>query len=201
MSENIFNDAINEAEQNARKRDLEIEEKKAAEELEKRRKNNDFTQVYPKYWKQMMQIIPDNPRAAVLYNFLAEHAAPDTGAVVVAQEILAEKLGVTRMTISRYIKYLEKKNMILKIRLSGGVCAYALDPDMVWKSYSTNKDYATFKTKTLVKKIDMEKNEIHRKLNVMMKQQKAIEEIDDEQIDLEDYISKMEQEIKNNTAD
>lgn len=197
MTENIFN----EAEQNARKRDLEIEEQKAAEELEKRRKNNDFTQVYPKYWKQMMQIIPDNPRAAVLYNFLAEHAAPDTGAVVVAQEILAEKMGVTRMTISRYIKYLEKKHMILKIRLSGGVCAYALDPDMVWKSYSTNKDYATFKTKTLVKKIDMEKNEIHRKLNVMMKQQRAIEEVDDSQIDLEDYISKMEQEIKNNTAE
>ena len=196
-----MSDPLDKAEREARKRDLEIQEKRDAEELEKRRKNNNFTQVYPKYWKQMMQIIPENPRAAVLYNFLAEHAAPDTGAVVVAQEILAEKLAVTRMTISRYIKYLEDKNMILKIRLSGGVCAYALDPDMVWKSYSTNKDYATFKTKTLVKKIDMEKNDIHRKLNVMMKQQKSIEEIDDNQIDIEEYINKMEEQIKSSSIE
>jgi len=189
-------DPLDEAERQARQNDLKVKEEQEQKAREEERKNKNFTQVYPKYWKVMMQIIPENPRAAVLYNFLAEHAAPDTGAVVVAQEILADKLGVTRMTISRYIKYLEKRNVILKIRLSGGVCAYALDPEMVWKSYSTNKDYATFKTKTLVKKINMEKNEIHRKLNIMMKQQKAFEEVDDTQIDIEDYIQNIEQQLK-----
>ena len=129
----------------------------------------------------MQRIIEDNPKAAILYNFLAEHAAPDTGAVVVSQTLLAEKMGVTRMTISRHLKYLQNHNMILKISLSGGVCAYALDPEMVWKSYSTNKEYATFLTKTLVKKIDLEKNEIHRKLNVMLKDQnQRIKQIEEE---------------------
>ena len=144
----------------------------------------------------MSDIINENPKAAILYNFLAEHAAPDTGAVVVSQQILADRLGVSRMTISRHIKYLEKKHVVLKISLSGGVCAYALDPEMVWKSWSTNKEYATFKTQTLVKKIDLEKNEIHRKLNVMMKEQKKkIEEThQDEQIDLEDYLAKLDDE-------
>ena len=190
--------ALEEAERNARKRDLEIQDQKDAEEAERRKKNHDFTQVYQKYWKFIRNIIEENPKAAVLYNFLAEHAAPDTGAVVVSQSLLAEKLGVSRMTISRHIKFLEQKNMILKVSLSGGVCAYALDPEMVWKSYSTNKEYATFKTKTLVKKIDLEKNEIHRRLNVMMKEQKKIQnvqEIEDGQIDLEDYISQLENNL------
>lgn len=191
---------IDDAEAAARKRDLEIEDKKAAEARAKERKNEGFTQVYQKYWKFIQSVIDENPKAAILYNFLAEHAAPDTGAVVVSQQLLADKLGVSRMTISRHIKYLEKKNMLLKISLSGGVCAYALDPEMVWKSYSTNKEYATFKTKTLVKKIDLEKNEIHRKLNVMMKEQKRkieeIEEVNSDQIDLEDYIANLEKKIK-----
>lgn len=189
-------DPLDEAERKARKRDLENAEKKAIAARERERKNDDFTQVYSKYWKFMAEIISENPKAAILYNFLAENSAPDTGALVVSQQILADKLGVSRMTISRHIKYLEKRNVLLKISLSGGVCAYALDPEMVWKSYSTNKDYATFRTQTLVKKIDMEKDEIHRKLNVMMKEQKRMSEAaEDEQIDLEDYISKLDNSL------
>ena len=189
-------DPLDEAERKARKRDLENAEKKAIAARERERKNDDFTQVYAKYWKFMAEIISENPKAAMLYNFLAENSAPDTGALVVSQQILADKLGVSRMTISRHIKYLEKRNVLLKISLSGGVCAYALDPEMVWKSYSTNKDYATFRTQTLVKKIDMEKDEIHRKLNVMMKEQKRMSEAaEDEQIDLEDYISKLDNSL------
>lgn len=198
--DNIFNDAIDEAERKARQNDLKVQEEKRQKQIEEERKNSDFTQVYKKYWKFIQNIIDENPKAAILYNFLAEHAAPDTGAVVVSQQILADKMGVSRMTISRHIKYLEKKNMILKISLSGGVCAYALDPEMVWKSYSTNKEYATFKTKTLVKKIDMEKNEIHRKLNVMLKEQRArIEEIDTSEqyeLSLDDLSAKIEDELR-----
>ena len=192
---------LKDLETNARRRDLEIAEKKAEKARDEARKNNDFTQVYPKYWRKIAEIIDDNPRAAMLYNFLAENCAPDTGALVVSQQVLADKLGVSRMTISRYVKYLEERSVLLKISLSGGVCAYALDPEMVWKSYSTNKDYATFKTKTLVKKIDLEKNEIHRKLNVMLKEQKKQEEVDGSQIDLEDYIEKMETLEKENDND
>lgn len=192
-------DPLNNLEANARKRDLEFAEKKAEQARDEARKNNDFTQVYPKYWRKIATMISENPRAAQLYNFLAENCAPDTGALVVSQQVLADKLGVSRMTISRHVKYLEEQNVLLKISLSGGVCAYALDPEMVWKSYSTNKDYATFKTQTLVKKIDLEKNEIHRKLNVMLKEQKRIEEeVDGSQIDLEEYIEQMNALDKNN---
>lgn len=188
----IFDDA----EAKARARDREVEDQKKKEADEREKKNDNFTQVYHKYWRFMSEIINDNPKAAILYNFLAEHAAPDTGAVVVSQQILADHLNVSRMTISRHIKYLESKHVVLKITLSGGVCAYALDPEMIWKSWSTNKRYATFKTQTLVKKIDLEKNEIHRKLNVMMKEQKKkIDENDESlQTDIEDYIEKMNKE-------
>ena len=197
---NDVNDPLDEAERKARQNDLKVKEEKRKKELAEERKNSDFTQVYKKYWKLIQSVIETHPKAAVLYNFLVEHAAPDTGAVVVSQQLLADKMGVSRMTISRHINLLEKKKMLLKISLSGGVCAYALDPEMVWKSYSTNKEYATFKTKTLVKKIDMEKNEIHRKLNVMLKEQRSkIEEIDTSEqynMNLDDLTAKIESSIE-----
>lgn len=192
---------FDEAEAKARARDREVEDQKKKEADEREKKNDNFTQVYHKYWRFMSEIINENPKAAILYNFLAEHVAPDTGAIVVSQQILADKLNVSRMTISRHIKYLEEKHVVLKISLSGGVCAYALDPEMVWKSWSTNKDYATFKTQTLVKKIDLEKNEIHRKLNVMMKEQKKKTDdlTQDSQMDIEDYIDSLSKDEKSSS--
>ena len=42
--------------------------------------------------------------------------------------------------------------MLVKIPVAGKVCAYALNPNEVWKGYDNNKEYAAFITKTLVNK-------------------------------------------------
>ncbi|PAT70447.1 hypothetical protein CJ738_32525, partial [Klebsiella pneumoniae] len=65
---------------------------------------------------------------------------------------LAEKLGVSRSTIIRWLNYLESKNALVRIPVAGKVCAYALDPHEVWKGYNTTKNHAAFVTKTLVNK-------------------------------------------------
>ncbi|MBE3060447.1 helix-turn-helix domain-containing protein, partial [Klebsiella pneumoniae] len=65
---------------------------------------------------------------------------------------LADKLGVSRSTIKRWLNYLESKNALVRIPVAGKVCAYALDPHAVWKGYNTSKNYAAFVTKTLVNK-------------------------------------------------
>ncbi|MHD0423037.1 helix-turn-helix domain-containing protein, partial [Escherichia coli] len=68
------------------------------------------------------------------------------------QQFLAEKLGVSRSTIIRWLNYLESKNALVRIPVAGKVCAYALDPHDVWKGYNTTKNHAAFVTKTLVNK-------------------------------------------------
>ena len=66
------------------------------------------------------------------------------------QKDLADKMGVNRSTIIRWLNYLESKNALVRIPVAGKVCAYALDPHEVWKGYNTSKDYSAFVTKTLV---------------------------------------------------
>ncbi|WP_156675430.1 helix-turn-helix domain-containing protein [Shigella flexneri] len=90
--------------------------------------------------------------AKPLYADLAEHIDTSCGAVVFDQQFLADKLGVSRSTIKRWLNYLESKNALVRIPVAGKVCAYALDPHEVWKGYNTSKNYAAFVTKTLVNK-------------------------------------------------
>ncbi|MBN6358292.1 helix-turn-helix domain-containing protein [Escherichia coli] len=140
----------------------EEQRKKRLKELEKLNKesesdpknNGPFTQVYQKGWERIRELSKDKQGvvAIPLYSFLAEHIDPSCGAVVADQQLLADKLGVSRSTIKRWLNYLESKNALVRIPVAGKVCAYALDPHEVWKGYNTSKNYAAFVTKTLVNK-------------------------------------------------
>lgn len=136
----------------ARQRDLAKIEEEEAKEREEARKNKDFTQVYPRGWKRIMELSKGNSGAAGLYAFFAQHIDPSCGAVVCDQQFLADQFNVTTRTIRNWLTYLEQANAIIRIPVSGRVCAYALDPHEVWKGYNTAKNYAAFKTKTLVNK-------------------------------------------------
>lgn len=139
-------------EQRARQRDLVMLEQQEAKEREEARKNRNFTQVYPRGWKRVLELAQENPSAFELYTFFAEHIDPTCGAVVCDQQFLANKMGVTTRTIRNWIKFLEEKNALVRIPVAGKVCAYALDPYEVWKGYDNAKEYAAFMTKTLVNK-------------------------------------------------
>ena len=140
----------------------EEQRKKRLKELEKLNKesesdpknNGPFTQVYQKGWERIRELSKDKQGvvAIPLYSFLAEHIDPSCGAVVADQQFLADKLGVSRSTIKRWLNYLESKNALVRIPVAGKVCAYALDPHEVWKGYNTSKNYAASVTKTLVNK-------------------------------------------------
>ncbi|WP_312284144.1 helix-turn-helix domain-containing protein [Candidatus Igneacidithiobacillus taiwanensis] len=145
-------DVITEADGKARLRDLQEAEEKALEEREEAKKNHGFTQTYPKGWQRIRELAKGNPGATGLYAFFAEHIDPSCGAVVADQAFLAKQMGVSRMTIFRWLNYLEEKQAVIRIPVAGKVCAYALNPHEVWKGYNTSKDYAAFVTKTLVNK-------------------------------------------------
>ena len=146
-------------------------DKKVADEAE--RPNSDFTQVYAKGWARLRDLLITNPTTARLYMFLAENMDQSVGAVCVSQEVMAEELGVTVITIRRLTKVLEQKNAIVRIKVGTGVYAYALDPTEVWKSWNTAKKTAAFVTKTLVKKADRSNGDVRRRLQVMFKESAA----------------------------
>ena len=122
--------------------------------ISKKQRRIQGLQVSPKGWERVRELLKDSQgiSALKLYSFLAEHIDPTCGAVVADQQFLAEKLGVSRSTIIRWLNYLESKNALVRIPVAGKVCAYALDPHEVWKGYNTTKNHAAFVTKTLVNK-------------------------------------------------
>ncbi len=151
-------------------------ERKEARRDEVSRENSDFVQVYPKGWKRLRVLISENPTAAKVYAILAEHIDPTDGTVVISQELLADMVGVSVRTISRATVYLEDTFAIVRIRISGGVYAYALNADEIWKSWDKNKQYAAFRTKTLVP-VRGGNEGVKRRLSVMMREQKGEPEL------------------------
>lgn len=140
------------------------------------RENRRFTQVYPKGWSRLQHLIRTNPSAARLYALLAEHMDPQGGVVVAAQTVLAEMLNVNERTVRRLTKALEEQNAIVRIRVSAGTYAYALDPSEVWKAWDVMKDHAVFRTKTLVSKSG-DNGAVKRRLQVMIREMQGEPEL------------------------
>ena len=149
---------------------MELVDERLNEEKESknRKKNKNFTQMYPKGFDRVIAIIEEYPLAAKLYMFLAKHIEPGTGAVVASQQLLADEINVSVRSIQRATKWLDENNIVLRIKLgAGSIYAYCLDPDEVWKSWNTTKKYAAFNTKTLARKKD--NGNIKRRLQVLLK--------------------------------
>lgn len=143
---------ITEKEREIRSRDLLENDKKLARERIEAEKNQNFTQVSPLGWKRLMELAKGNQGAFGLYSFLAQHIDGSCGAVVADQSFLASQFNVTTRTIIRWLNYLEDNRAVVRIPVAGKVCAYALNPNEVWKGYGNTKEYAAFITKTLVNK-------------------------------------------------
>ena len=81
-----------EGQANQRLKELEKIKNKASVEHEEAKKNRNFTQMYPKGWQRVRELLKDKQgiSAIQLYSFLAEHIDPTCGAVVCDQQFLAE---------------------------------------------------------------------------------------------------------------
>ena len=129
--------------------------KKLNKESESDPKNNGpFPQVYQKDWERTRELPKDKQGvvAMPLYSCLAEHIDPSCGAVVAEQQFLADKLGVSRSTIKRWLNYLDSKYALVRIPIADKACAYSFDPHEVCNGDNTSKNYSAFVTKTLVNK-------------------------------------------------
>lgn len=166
----------------ARLHELIAGDEERQKEIEEARKNQGFTQVYPKGFDRIKSLIKQWPLAAQLYLFLAQHIEDHTGAVVANQELLAKELGVTTRTIRKVTKWLDENNIVIRVKLSGShLYAYCLDPLEVWKSWNTAKEYAAFRTKTLARKSD--NADIKRRLKTLLAGQQEIPVSEEVEVD------------------
>lgn len=133
------------------------------------RENSGFVQIYELGWRKMDRLVQVSPAAARLFMLLARNI-DGTGAVVATQDVLAEMIGVSTKSIQRYSVILENEKALVRIPLQGGIYAYALDPEQVWRAYDKQKEWAAFHTKTLVRTTGPDADIVSRKLQVMMRE-------------------------------
>lgn len=158
----------------------------AISDAERRRMNQDFTQVYPKGWARMRDLLRETKSQAPLlvYTFIAEHIDADGGVVVADQETICQALGISRTTLWRAVTFLEERGAILRVTVGGSVSAYALDPTEIWKSWDSAKESAVFHTKTIVRKA-AQSDQVIRRMKLMVKERAGEPELpglDDDEI-------------------
>jgi len=127
-------------------------------------KNLDFIQIPRKNIPALRQMALENPTAMNLFMFLGQYM-DHYGKVICSQTVLIEVLGVSRKSIYNATKYLTGKNFIQVLK-SGTANCYALNHDVVWSSWNTNKKYAAFQGNILISKSENEKFEKQLKKSI-----------------------------------
>lgn len=130
----------------------ENDDTKALQAQETRRENKGFAQVYDAGWNRLDALIQRDPQTARLYAFIAREMGPDA-TLAASRTTLAEALGVSERTVSRYVKTLEEMGALVVLKM-GTANVYALNPAEVWKSFDNAKPWAAFNTRTLVSKTE-----------------------------------------------
>jgi len=148
------------------RREFEVSQERRKETFS--RENRNFTQIYDRGWRKLNARIKNSPSTARFWVFLAEQM--DTSGVVVAtQETLARAMGVrSTKTIQRWSEALEISGSLVRIPMAGGMYAYALNPEEVWKAYDKDKEYAAFNRKTMRNATISEPVPIRRKVKVLL---------------------------------
>lgn len=123
--------------------------KNAEDTQDSERKNKGFTQVYKKGWIRIDKLIAEYPLAARVYTFLANTCDKLAG-VVTTQESIAKELEVSIRSIQRATKWLDEQRIVPRLKVSGSVYLYCLDPEEIWKSWDDKKQFALFTTITII---------------------------------------------------
>lgn len=123
-----------------------LDKKEEAEE--RRKKNHDFVQFNRGGLDALSKIT--NPIALRAFLFLTKEMNRENK-IIVSQQTLAERLGVSRQSISTAVKELVNNKMFTILK-SGSSSIYCLNADVVWSDAGNKKQYASFRATVLVSK-------------------------------------------------
>lgn len=116
------------------------------------REDSDFVKLYRQFIQQIADLGMENPTALRVLLFLIRHM-DGCNAIGVQQNLIADKTGLVRQTVSKAINYLHDNGWIAIYKL-GRSNIYLINPDVVWTSYADQKDYCKFKGSLMLSRDD-----------------------------------------------
>lgn len=140
-----------------RQADIEREERIEAEQRRREHASayKHFIQLNEEQLKNLRALNKKSSVALNIWLFLIEHC-DYLNAVACSSRVLEEALGYSRTTVYEGVKIL-KECGIIGIRKMGTANVYLLNPDITWKSWSSNLQNAEFRANVLTAASEQEK--------------------------------------------
>ena len=111
---------------------------------------NRFIQINADYADFLSDLAFNHGRELALLLYL-EKNANKLNKICVHQKSLCERLKISKSTLSRYIKFLKEKKLIYKQK-SDGNTFYIINPDIMWKSKSSDRFLCEFPGSLIINK-------------------------------------------------
>lgn len=111
-------------------------------------KNNDFVMLYRKHIDDLTALARTNGGAYDFLMFLIKNMDYNN-ALCVSMQALTEIMGLSRVSLSKRVKYL-KDNGWIEVLKSGTSNVYIVNPDVTWSSYANQKKYCKFSANILL---------------------------------------------------
>jgi len=143
--------------------ELKLAAEKEAEMQRERlaKRNEGFTQFYDNNLKNIRTLVDINPLALKIFLFLVEKMDRHN-AVAMSQKVLEEYFEKGRTTIWRAVTVLVESGFI-QVHKMANATVYAVNHQVVWKSYQNMKQYAEFSGTIILAKSEQEKMEAKEK--------------------------------------
>lgn len=147
---------INETSFEQRVKDLKTQEYVEQKELQKERKSpfKAFYQVNKEHSEDLMWLLNTNPNAYKILLFLFDHM-DKYNAVMCSYQVFQEYFSIGRTTASNAVKLLKEKGFVY-IYKSGTSNVYVANPNLVWNSWGTNRQYCEFPANIILSATEQE---------------------------------------------
>lgn len=137
-------------------------------------KNPPFFQLYKHSYEFYVSCLNENPAAMKVWHELVQ-LMDNQGAVMVSQQSLADFFNVTKRTISNWIGWLEKVEMIHIFKI-GTANVYAINSDVISDQLITHKqEFALFSARVVAEKKEQTKK-IQRRFFSVASETKVIKQ-------------------------
>lgn len=148
----------------------EADEKRA--EDAKKGPYRSFLQVNDENYKAEDWLMRKSPAAYRVLRFISRNM-DNYNALICSQQVFAESLGYSKVTISNAVKLLKEKKYINIVK-SGNTNVYLINKELYWHSYGTNYARAEFGAKIIISADEQEAEEVEP-IKLKAKRYKAIE--------------------------
>lgn len=109
-----------------------------------------WAQINLKKVSVLNKLIGENPTAARVFLTMVDKM-DNRNAIVISMKALSEILFLSRSTLHRSIEFLKESGLI-HVYHSGSSNVYAINDDVVWKSYAANRKFSAFDAKIVLAK-------------------------------------------------